>query len=164
MDFSIYTLKELLLAALKSEADSKKVYLQLAKRVKNYLLKDKFEFLAKEEERHRVFIEDMFKKEFPRKEPILPKETSVPLPRINIIDEDVPISKILVQAMDAEKASHDFYLELSKYFRDDPKVKNTLLYFATMEIGHYKLLEVEKQAMESYEAADDYWPMMHIGP
>jgi hypothetical protein len=33
-----------------------------------------------------------------------------------------------------------------------------------MELGHYKLLEVEKESMERFEEADVYWPMMHIGP
>ncbi|UCD13077.1 MAG: ferritin family protein [Thermoplasmatales archaeon] len=164
VDYSIYDLEDLLLAALKSEVDSKNFYLKLAKRVNNYLLKDKLKFLAKEEEQHKVLIEEMFKQEYPRKDLTLPKESSVPLPEINITDEDVPISKILGQAMEAEKAAHDFYLELSKFFEKDVKIKNTLMYFATMEMGHYKLLEVEKESMESYEIADEYWPMMHIGP
>ncbi len=164
IDFSIYDLKDLLTAAIKSEIDSKNLYLQLSKKVKNYLLKDKLKFLAKEEGLHQATITKMYKQEFPRKELTIPKETPVPLPEVKITDEDIPISKILGQAMEAEKAAHDFYQELSKFFEKDIKIKNTLNYFATMEMGHYKILEVEKQSMESYEEADEYWPMMHIGP
>ena len=164
VDFSIYDLEDLLKAAIKSEIDSKNLYLELSKKVKNYLLKDKLKFLAKEEGLHQATITKMFKQEFPRKELTIPKETPVPLPEVKITDQDTPISKILGQAMEAEKAAHDFYQELSKFFEKDLKIKNTLTYFATMEMGHYKILEVEKQSMESYEEADEYWPMMHIGP
>jgi rubrerythrin len=164
MDFSIYDMKDLLLAAIKSEADSKKIYEQLAQRVQNYLLKDKLLFLAKEEARHRSVIEDIFKKELPQETVVLPKETTVPLPEISIPNEDVPISKILGQAMKAEQAAQEFYLGLAELFPKDVKIQNTLKYFATMELGHYKLLEVEKENMEHYEEADAYWPMMHVGP
>ena len=66
--------------------------------------------------------------------------------------------------MDAEEAAQDFYKSLSCRFEDDTKIKTTLLYFAEMELGHYKLLEIEKQNMEHFEAADVYDPMVHIGP
>ena len=164
IDFNIYDLEDLLLAAIKSEIDSKNVYLKLSERVKNYLLKDKLKYLAKEEGIHQSTITKMYKQEFPRKDLIIPKDSPVPLPELKFTDEEIPVSRILGQAMEAEKAAHDFYQGLSKYFEKDLKIKNTLLYFATMEMGHYKILEVEKQSMESYEQADEYWPMMHIGP
>ena len=44
MDLSPYDLDVLLLAAIKSEIESKIVYSKLAKKVKNALLKDKLEF------------------------------------------------------------------------------------------------------------------------
>ena len=34
------------------------------------------------------------------------------------------------------------------------KLNNTLKYFSDMELGHYKLLEVEKESMERFEQAD----------
>jgi len=164
IDYSIYDLEDLLKAAIKSEIESKNLYNDLSNKVKNYLLKDKLKYLAKEEGLHQATITKMFKQEFPRSDLVIPKESPVPLPEVKITNEDTPISKILGQAMEAEKAAHDFYLELSKLFEKDLKVKNTLNYFATMEMGHYKILEVEKQSMESYEEADEYWPMMHVGP
>ncbi len=41
--------------------------------------------------------------------------------------------------------------------------KNTLEYFANMELGHFKILEIEKENVEKFEEYDDYWPMMHVG-
>lgn len=39
-----------------------------------------------------------------------------------------------------------------------------LIYIAEMEKGHYKLLEIEKENAEKFEAYNIEWPMMHIGP
>jgi rubrerythrin len=164
MDLTRYDLNVLLLTAIKSEVDSKAAYSKLAKRVKNALLKDKLEFLANEEEKHRAFIEDIYRNHFPGKKIKLPKETSVPLPEIQISDENIPLSRVLRSAMEAEHAASEFYKKLSQRFLDDKKIKTTLLYFANMELGHYKLLEIEKENIERFEESDVYWPMVHAGP
>ena len=164
MDLEKYNIEDTILTAIKSEVESKKVYQKLADNVQNGLLKDKFAFLANEEEKHKLFVEDLFKNNFPGKEIILPEKTPIPLPEIDFKDEDVPLSKILKSAMQAEQAAQDFYTQMSKKFKDNPKIENTLIYFATMELGHYKILEIEKENMERFEEADFYWPMMHVGP
>ena len=164
MNLDNYKLEDLFLSAIKSEVDSNKVYSDLAKRIKNGLIQDKLDFLAKEEEKHKIFIEDAYLNHFPNKKIILPKETPVPLPEMKIDDEDVPLSKILIRAMEAEMAAHDFYKSFADRFEDGTKLNYTLKYFSDMELGHYRLLEVEKESMERFEEADVYWPMMHIGP
>lgn len=163
MNLKKYDLDDLLLAAIKSEVESSTLYLKIAKKTENGLLQDKLEFLAKEEDRHRLFVEEVYKNHFPKKEIKLPKETPVPLPEIEI-NEDMPVSKLLKKAMDAEKHAHDFYESLAERFESGSKIHNTLLYFADMETGHYKILEMEKESMERFEEADVYWPMMHVGP
>ncbi len=163
MNLDKYNLEELLLTAIKSEVESNKYYLHITKKTENGLLQDKLEFLAKEEEKHRLFIEDVYKNHFPGKNIKLPKETPVPLPKIEI-DEDSPVSKLIKNAMEAEKAARDFYESLSEYFETNSKIHNTLLYFADMELGHYTILKMEKESMERFEEADVYWPMMHAGP
>ena len=164
MDLTSYTLEQLLLAAIKSEEESNQVYSKLADHVQNGLMKDKFQFLAGEEQKHKQYISDLYKSEFPDKRLQLPDETPVPLPGVSIpADEDISISKVLAQAMDAEKAAHDFYLGLSERY-DDPMVKNMLHYFADMETGHYRILEQEKNSVEWFEQSDVYWPMIHAGP
>jgi rubrerythrin len=164
MDLKKYSLEELLLAAMKSEVESNAVYTTIARTIKNGLLKDKFEFLAKEEEKHRAFIEQLYKKKFPKKIIMLPSTTPVPLPALRIPDEDAPLGAVLLSAMNAEQAASEFYKGLSKQFKDEVTVHNTLLYFADMELQHYKILEIEKQSMDRFEEADVYWPMVHAGP
>jgi rubrerythrin len=164
VELTKYNLKDLLLAALKSEVESKTIYTSLAQKIKNGLIQDKLYFLATEEDKHRRFIEKIFKQRFPGKKPVLPQKTSIPLPRILSLNENTPISKVLQSAMHAEQAAHEFYQSLAKRFNDDSTIKNTLLYFADMELQHYKILEIEKDSMERFEQADVYWPMVHAGP
>jgi rubrerythrin len=163
MNLGHYDLEDLLFAAIKSEQESNKLYLKMIKKTKNGLLKDKLEFLAKEEEKHREFIEEIYMNHFPEKKLIIPNETPVPIPEIKMT-EDTPLSSLLKQAMNAEQNASDFYKNLAERFEKGSKIFNTLKYFADMEIGHYKLLEMEKNSMERYEEDDVYWPMVHAGP
>jgi rubrerythrin len=164
VDLKKYTLEDLLLAAMKSEMESNTVYIKIAEQVKNGLLKDKLKFLAKEEEKHRKFVEQVYKAKFPRKKFTIPKTTPVPLPKLIIPNEDTQLGVVLNSAMQAEQAAHDFYQSLSKQFTKDKRICNTLSYFADMELQHYKILEIEKESMDRFEEADVYWPMVHAGP
>ena len=163
MDLSAYSLEDMMISALKSEVDSKAVYSKLAAGISNAFLKEKMQFLADEEEKHRSFLEDLFKKTFPGKEIRLPDKTPVPLPEIIIEEGDQHVSEILGSAMAAERAARDFYVELAKQFDSEPEIRRTLEYFSTMEWGHYKLLEIERDNSLNFESYDEYWPMMHIG-
>jgi len=163
MDLSTFNLEELLLSAMKSESDSNKIYNKMAKKTKNGLLKDRLKFLANEELKHQLFLEDVYKNHFTDKKIILPRETPVPFPEIKITEETT-MSKLLSSAMAAEKFASDFYKKLAEEFENGSKINNTLIYFADMEIGHYKILETEKESMERFEEADVYWPMVHVGP
>jgi rubrerythrin len=164
VDLRKYTLEDLLLAAMKSEIESHDVYMKIAEIVKNGLLKDKLKFLAKEEQKHRSFIEQVYKAKFPKKKVVIPRTTPVPLPPLIIPDEETPLGTILKSAMQTEQAAHDFYQSLSKQFTKDEKIRHTLSYFADMELQHYKILEIEKESMDRFEEADVYWPMVHAGP
>jgi rubrerythrin len=163
MDLNEFDLGDLLLAAMKSEVESNKLYTKMKKKTKNGLLQDKLEFLAQEEEKHRQFIEDIYRNHYPDNEVILPRETPVPLPEVKF-SKDTPLSILLKEAMNAEKSASDFYRSLAERFEEGTKLHNTLIYFSKMEIGHYKILETEKESMEHFEEGDVYWPMVHVGP
>jgi len=163
MDLSTYNLEDLLLAAIKSEVESRYVYQTLADMVKNVFLKDRLTFLAGEENKHRIFIEGLFRKKFPNKEIVLPDETPVPLPTIQMPGENTLLSEVVESAMEAEKASSEFYSGLADIF-DDSSIKKTLQYFAAMEMNHYRILEAELESIKRFEDFDVEWPMMHVGP
>jgi rubrerythrin len=164
MDLSKYTLEDILLAAIKSEMESNSIYSTLAHKVKNGLLKDKLLFLAKEEQKHKEFIERLYAAKFPKKKLYIPATTPVPLPSFSIPDEDTPLGILLQHAMKAEQAAYDFYTSLSTVFANEEKIHNILSYFADMELQHYKILEIEKENMDRFEEADVYWDMVHVGP
>jgi rubrerythrin len=163
MDLTQFNKEELFVTAIKSEVESREVYSKLAEKVKNAFLKDRLRFLASEEEKHKVFLEGAFEREFPGRELILPEETPVPLPKIRIPDEMVPLSEILESAMGAELASQEFYSSFEAEFPEGTDMRKTLELFATMEMGHYRILEMERDAMKRFESYDTYWPMMHVG-
>jgi len=154
----------LLLAALRSEIDSKLVYRQVADRVKNALLKDKLDFISAEEEKHRAVIEGVYRERFPNTEIAIPENSPVPLPQIKITDEMMPLSEVFSMAMNAETAAYEFYLQLAGLYEDDPRLNKMIAYIASMEMGHYRLLEIEKDNMERFEDFDVYLPHVHVGP
>ncbi len=155
------SLKELLEMALRSEIDSMNIYKKASENVKSAILKEKFSFLSKEEEKHRVLIENIIRMKYPGEEINIPESTEVPLPRVTVTEKD-PISKLLTQAMDAELASSKFYEEISKKFDDD---KGTLmLYLSSVEMSHYYFLKSERELILNFENYDQYFEMMHIGP
>jgi rubrerythrin len=164
MDLSKYSLKDVLLTAMKSEVESRAVYEKLAGRVKNFMLKDRLKFLADEETKHYRFFEGFYAKEFPGEEIVLPDENPVPLPSVLVYDEGMPISEVISKAMDAELAARDFYTDMAGLFTDREETRRMLLYIAKMELGHYKLLEHEKELADEFETFDVDWPMVHEGP
>jgi len=162
MDLSKYTLKEIILTALKSEVESKELYEKMKNRVSNFVLRDKFDFLAKEEEKHRVFFEKMFAQNFPGETVALPDKSPVPLPEIGPEVEKLPISEVLEIAMKAELKASEFYKSMIELFSDE-MIRKTLEYISTVEQSHYKLLEAERDYAKKFEDYEVEWPGFHIG-
>ena len=155
MNLENYDLKTVLLAAIKSEIESKEVYETLAERVKNALLKDRLLFLANEEKKHRAYLEALYKKYFPNEDIEVPDKSPVPLPQVDA-SENRLLSEIIEDAMKAELAAKEFY-ESMKSFVDDDKTKNMLQVLANMEQGHYELLSTELDNLKNFETYDTPW-------
>jgi len=164
MDLKIYSLEDLLLTAMKAESEAKNLYSKLSNRVENFLLKDRLNFLSNEEAKHQRFFEYLFQQDFPDKPFTLIAKSPVPLPKVNIDSEGIPISKILEEAMQAEKAAYDFYIGISEHFEKKPDIKKMLHYIASMEMGHFRIIEIEKENAEKFEGYNMDYPLMHVGP
>ena len=163
MDISKYDTKTLLLAAIKSEVDAGRTYSELAERVKNSFLKERLNFLAAEEEKHRRSLEGIYRMQFECDSIELPEKTDVPLPEVEINSENDPISLVLESAMKAEKAAEEFYTQLAERF-DDRKISTLMEVLAGMENTHYLILKAEHENALKFEEYDTVWPMMHAGP
>ena len=165
MNLSIYSVEDLILTALKSEIEAQEAYSSLAAAVKNFVLKDRLNFLAGEENKHEQFFHRLFLKYFPNKELVVPSDKSpVPLPEIIVDTESMPLSEILESAMNAETMAGNFYLGMVDRFEGQPEVQKMLRFIASMEMGHYKVLEMERNNAKAFEDYDSEWPLMHVGP
>ena len=43
-------------------------------------------------------------------------------------------------------------------------IKKMVIYIASMEMGHFKIIEIEKENAEKFEGFNMEWPLMHVGP
>lgn len=139
--------------------DAREFYTALAGGIKNLLLMERLEFLAKEEEKHEDFLRRLFAQKF-KEEPVVPVETPVPSSRY-VPGEKTPISDLLAGAMDAERAAEEFYRDMSNLLLGEEKA--LLEYLALMERGHFHILEAERELalhFEDYEAVN---PLFHMG-
>lgn len=164
MDLKIHKLEDLIITAIKAEIDAKNLYGKLANRVENFLLKDRLNFLSGEEAKHQQLFENIYHEHFPEKSISIPAKSPVPLPKITIENESMPVSAVLQEAMESEKAAHDFYLEIAERFDKRPDIKKMLHYIAKMEMGHYHIIEIEKENAEKFEGYNLDYPLMHVGP
>jgi rubrerythrin len=164
MDLGQYSTEDLILTGLKAEVEAKAVYNALAEGVQNAYLKGRLIFLAEEEEKHRAFLDKLYRTEFQGREPVLPESTAVPLPEVSVPTEQVPLSSVFTQAMAAEKAASEFYAAMADRWGKGSEAYDMLMYFSRMEIGHYRLLETERDAAADFEEFDQVWPLMHAGP
>jgi rubrerythrin len=164
MDLDKFSNAEIFLAGIKAEIGAQEVYTALAKSIENAYMKDKLLFLASQEEKHRKGLEKMYKKETKKKDVKVPKETPVPLPFIKAPGKGVLPSEVIQSAMNAEKNAEEFYLAFARRFPPGSEQAYLLVYFASMEKGHFQLLETEKAILEKEEYYDNSFPMMHVGP
>jgi rubrerythrin len=164
MDLKEYTMEDIILTAIKSEREAIDIYTRLATVVKNAILKDRLRFLAAEEHKHEAFVVELFHRQFPGRDVVVPESSPVPMPEVRIPTEHVPISHVISDAMRAERAASQFYSAFAKRYPQDKVIRDMLEYFASMESMHYELLEKEKATADRFESYDDMWPMMHAGP
>ncbi len=163
MDIQGFSVQELLTAGYKAEIESERIYNDLSQMVKNNYLKYRLEFLAKEERMHQAFIKELYAREFPETEIDIKADTPVPLPEVKVEEGETLISEIFDQVMAAEKAASEFYLGLADMYEHDSALDSKLRYLSNMEMGHYKLIEAERDYLKNDEDYDVYWPMMHTG-
>jgi rubrerythrin len=166
VDVSSLSLDKALSMALRSELDAEAAYKKLQKAVKNFILKDKLQFLIHEEKKHQKLVKALFQKLFPGKEGSDSGKSVVPRLALALA-EDTSVVDLLEMAMEAEKTSEEFYDALSETV-EDRGIQELLQYLASMEHSHYFLLKGEYElAMrdEQYTQREEFqYDMVHVGP
>lgn len=150
-EFSQLSVRQLLEMASRAEMDANKIYSDLAQSLKNPLLKEKFQWLAFEENKHKESLAKLFLTLFREEKMEIPDSTDEALlPSINFTPSSSLVD-ILYQAMKAEEAAGDFYLNLAQKV-SDPQQK-ILKYLSHVEHSHYTMLKSEYLMAQEF---DDY--------
>ncbi|MCJ7579637.1 MAG: ferritin family protein [Candidatus Aminicenantes bacterium] len=154
-EFSQLSVRQLLEMAIRAEIDANRIYSDISNSLKNPLLKEKFQWLAFEEKKHKESLEKLFHT-LPGEEKLaIPDKTDEALlPAINITPSS-SLVEILYQAMRAEEAAGDFYLSLAQKI-NAPQQK-ILKYLSHVEHSHYTMLKSEylmAQEFEDYGESD----------
>jgi rubrerythrin len=133
--------KKLLGYAIRAEVDASKIYTRMADRVKNSLLKEKFELLALEEKKHKDILLRLFESMWGAEKPEIPKAVDGRLLPAVTIKPSSGLPDILNQAMNAEKSARDFYAALAKKIQAPNRPM--LMYLSKVENSHYLILRSE---------------------
>ena len=154
--------------AIRAEIEAHDIYERAAGKVKNGSLKDKLNFLAREEEKHRKILEEIYSEKFPDLELALPDRNF--LPKIDLaLSEESTVQVLFEVAMEWERSSGEFYEKLSEKAEDQGS-RAVLISLSAAEWGHYHLIKSEYdmiKAFPSYASTKDFATgedFLHIGP
>jgi len=162
------TALEVLGMAIKSEIEAATLYAYMAEQTRNTLLVKTLQFLNQEEEKHRILLEDMYRRQFPNVELHLPAQSPVPIVSATAL-ASMELPEMFQLAMQAEQLSADFYSRETERAKDISS-RTLLRYLSRVERSHYHILENEYELMSrfpSYYNAEDFHfgnEMMHVGP
>ncbi len=130
---------------IRSEQDAAAFYGKISKKVKNPLVKAKFEQLAREEVGHKAMLVAMYQKITGEKiPPQIPGEPDTAEKGGAPIDVE-DMEELLNLAIFREQESSRFYSEAASASKD-PSGKRTLEYLAGIERGHEAMLTEEREA------------------
>jgi len=153
--------------AIRAEMDAARIYRDLQGLVRNEALKQKLDFLAKEEDRHKAILERVFRDHYPERKLIVPAESKRPK-KIATLDEAAAVLDLFKLAMQKEKEAEDYYKD-AKAKVDDAQSKRILEYLRRVERSHYFMLKSEIDLLDKFpdyynaEDANLGQDLFHIG-
>lgn len=156
---------EVVALAVQSEEDASKFYGAIAKRIKNPMVRMRYEDLAREEVRHRAMLIELYKTmtgdEFsPERVPNSPPLAEAAWPT----GETEDLEKLLDLAIQRELGAAEFY-EQAADDTADPTGEKALAYLADMERGHAVVLQSELRAYRRDQSwYSDFPDMPMMGP
>lgn len=153
--------------AVRAEMDAAAVYADLHGRVRDEALKQKLDFLAKEEGRHKALLKRLFRDHFPDRKLVVPAEAKRPKKPVPV-DDATAVLDLFKLAMQKEKEAEEYYRD-ARAKMDDPQTKKVLEYLSRVERSHFFMLKSEIALLEkfpdSYNAeSDDPTALFHVGP
>jgi len=153
--------------AVRAEIDAADLYRELLGKVRNEALRQKLDFLAKEEDRHKAILERVFRDHFPGRKLVVPARSKRPKTPVGV-DEAPEVVSLFKLAMLKEKEAEELY-RAAKVRAEDAQAKRILDYLARVERSHYFMLQSEIDLLERFpdyydvEAAHEGQDLFHIG-
>lgn len=153
--------------AIRAELDAAAVYAELHGRVRNEALRQKLDFLAKEEGRHKAILERLFRDHFPGRELVVPAAVRRPKKPVSV-DDATDVLDLFKLAMQKEKEAEAYYREAREKM-EDPASRKVLEYLSRVERSHYFMLKSEVALLEKFPdyysaEGDDPLALFHVGP
>ena len=136
------TLLEVLSIAIRSETDAQNIYREMAERVSNPRVEERFHLLVAEERQHQNLLEMRYKEFFPDFELKLPPSLLPPTAATTALRRDLSLREVLNLAIQAERDSREIYLEAAAKV-NDMGWKSILKSLADWEHTHQMKLTTE---------------------
>ena len=149
LDIATASLKDLLGFAIRAEIDANQVYSELADKYSNPLLKEKFQWLAFEENKHKVTLEKLLEALLPDEKLEIPEKPSEELFLSVTITPSSTLVDLLYQAMQAENKAEEFYTQLATKVGEPHR--KILEYLSQVEHSHYTMLNGEYALAQEFE-------------
>ncbi len=152
---------EILGIAIKKEKDAAKFYQDLARRIPNPIIKEKFNSLAKEERKHRAILNAEYKK-ITGDRPVVPEQWKSAHPE-ETISGDASIEELLLFAIERERDAQKLYKNGAKTAEGETS-RVMFEYLVEFEKGHERTLKAE---LAFYKKAplffEEYEEGIHVG-
>lgn len=158
---------EIVGVAARAEIDAHKFYVEMAKRIRNKIVKERILTLAAEEQRHERILKNLLKKWTGEDDPPIP--TQGPFKIEEMIGADMSHEKVLETAIELERQAAKRYIEASRVARDDSG-RRQLEYLSEFERTHERILVSELEALKKDKDwfEEDTFPgsdrPVHLGP
>jgi len=158
---------EIVGVAARAEIDAHQFYLEMSKRIRNRLVKERILNLAAEEQRHERILKNLLRKWTGEDDPAIPKEPLFPTKEL--VNDDMSHEQVLEKAIGLEREAAKRYIEASRMAQDDSG-RRQLEYLAEFERTHERILVSELEALRKDEGwfEEDMFPgadrPVHLGP
>ena len=158
---------EIVGVAARAEIDAHQFYMEMAKRIKNRIVKERMLTLAAEEQRHERILKNLLKQWTGEDNPPIPEKG--PFQLGELINDDMSHEKVLETAIELERAAAKRYIEASRVAQDDSG-RRQLEYLSEFERTHERILVSELEALkkdkdwfeeETFPGSDR---PVHLGP
>jgi len=158
---------EIVGVAARAEIDAYQFYMEMSKRIKNRLVKERILNLAAEERRHERILKNMLRKWTGEEEPPIPKDPLFPIDEA--ISDAMTHEQVLEKAIGLERQAARRYIEAARTAQDESG-RRQLEYLAEFERTHERILVSELEALRKDEGwfEEDTFPgsdrPVHMGP